>query len=120
MKYLISALLLMMNNSILAQEKAAATPANMMGQYFPFIAIPLILYFFLFRPQKKQLTEEKNMNDSLKKGDEIFTKSGIIGKIVGMTEKVITLEISDGVKLKMLRAQIGGLTAKIFNEEKKV
>ena len=43
----------------------------------------------------------------------------MIGTIVGLTEKVITLEISDGVKIKVLRSQIGGLAKKIFEKEEK-
>jgi preprotein translocase subunit YajC len=68
----------------------------------------------MIRPQKKRLDEENAMLAALGKGDEIYTKAGILGTVVGMTDKVITLEVAEGVKFKVLRSQIGGLAKKIF------
>ena len=103
-----------------AQDAAAgaAGQPNAMAQFAPFVIIFIIFYFLMIRPQKKKLQEEQAMLGSLAKGDEIFTKSGIIGKIHGLTEKIMTLEVEDGVKLKMLRSQVGGKTAVIFEEKK--
>ena len=69
--------------------------------------------------QKRKLQEEQALLSSLSKGDEIFTKSGIIGTISGITDKIVTLEVSEGVKLKILRGQIGGNAKKIFEKEEK-
>ena len=85
----------------------------------PFVIVFLIFYFLMIRPQKKKFEEEKMLLAGLNKGDEVYTKSGIIGVIAGLTDQVVTLEISEGVKLKILRAQIGGLAKKIFEEKKK-
>lgn len=100
-------------------EGAAAGPTNgnPIAQMVPFIAIAIIFYFLMLRPQKKQLEEEKAMLGSLNKGDEIYTKAGLLGTIVGMTDKVITLEVSDSVKLKVLRSQVGGLSSKLFEKK---
>ena len=105
-----------------AQAQTAAAGAaqpNAIAQFAPFVIIFVIFYFLMIRPQKKKLQQEQAMLGSLSKGDEIFTKSGIIGKIHGLTEKVITLEIDGGVKLKILRHQAGGLANKLFEEKKK-
>ena len=97
----------------------AQTPAqvNPIQQFAPFILVFLVFYFLMIRPQKKKLEEESAMLGALGKGDEIYTKSGMLGTIYGMTEKVITLEITDGVKIKILRSQIGGLSSKLFEKK---
>ena len=100
-----------------AQEAGAAAAQSPVAQFAPFVIIFIIFYFLMIRPQKKKLQEEEAMLGSLAKGDEIFTKSGIIGTIYGITEKVITLEVENGVKLKMLRSQAGGKADKIFAKQ---
>lgn len=99
-------------------QEAGAQP-NAIMQFAPILIIGVLFYFLMLKPQKKRLQEEQSMLSTLGKGDEVYTKSGMIGKIAGMTEKVITLEISEGVKIKILRSQIGGLAKKIFEKEEK-
>jgi preprotein translocase subunit YajC len=96
-----------------AQTTPAGGPEGLMS-FLPFVIIFGIFYFLMIRPQKKKLEEEQAMLTTLGKGDEIYTKSGILGTITGMTEKVVTLEVSDGIKFKVLRSQVGGLASKIF------
>lgn len=98
-----------------AQEAAAGQQSVLMS-FLPFVLIFVIFYFLMIRPQKKRLEEEQAMMNALSKGDEVYTKSGILGKIVGLTDKVITLEVSDGVKFKVLRSQVGGLAEKLFDK----
>lgn len=98
-------------------QEAAGGQQNIMMSFLPFILIFAIFYFLMIRPQKKRLEEEQSMINSLSKGDEVYTKSGILGKIVGLTDKVITLEVNDGVKLKVLRSQVGGLVEKLFEKK---
>jgi len=77
------------------------------GMLVPFIAMFLVVYFLMIRPQQKKMKEQQAMLSSLQTGDEVITVSGIIGRITGLTEKVVTLEISDGVKIKVLRSHVG-------------
>ncbi len=84
----------------------------------PFMLVFLVLYFLMIKPQKKKLEQEQNFLTSIKKGDEVFTKSGIIGKIVGLTEKIITLEIAEGTKIKLLKSQVAGNASTIYSTEK--
>ena len=100
-----------------AQEAAPPAPGGF-AAFVPFILIFAIFYFLMIRPQKKRLQEEQSMLKDLGKGDEIFTKSGILGKIIGLTDKVVTLEVADGVMLKVLKGQIGGLARKLFDKAK--
>ena len=109
----------MLFSSAYAQEAAAqAGQQSALGSFMPFILIFLVFYFLMIRPQKKKLDEEQKMLKAIQKGDEIYTKSGVLGTISGMTDKVVTLEIGDGVKMKVLRSQIGGLAQKLFEKPK--
>ena len=81
------------------------------AQFIPLILIFVIFYFFLIRPQQKKIKEHKNMVATLKRGDEVITSGGIVGKI----EKVydddkIDLIISDNVTVKIVRSTIQSLT----------
>ena len=69
--------------------------------------LALVFYFMLYRPQKKQERETRNLLDSLQVGDEITTHSGIIGKIVSMKEETVTIETSkDKTKIRFLKTAI--------------
>ena len=101
----------------LAQAATAPQQPNPLVSLLPFAVIFFIFYFLMIRPQKKRLQAEQVLLKSLAKGDEIYTKSGILGTIVAMTEKIITLEISEGAKIKILRDQIGGRTQGLFEKK---
>lgn len=77
--------------------------------FLPFVVLFMIFYFLLIRPQKKRMEKEQDFIKSIERGQEVYTKSGVIGKITGMTPQVVTLEISEAVRMKVLRSQIGGL-----------
>lgn len=73
-----------------------------------FAALFAIMYFVLIRPQQKQAKEQQTLIAALKKGDDVITSSGILGKVYAVDEKVITLEIAAGVKLRMLKSSVQG------------
>ena len=103
-------------------QDAAANPAmnqNPMMQFLPFILVFGIFYFLMIKPQKKKLEQEQAMLNALTKGDEVYTKAGLLGTIVGMTEKIVTLEVASGVKLKVVRSQVAGKSTGLFEAEKK-
>jgi len=99
--------------------EGAAAAQNPMMQFLPLILVFVIFYFLMLRPQKKKFEEEQAMLSKLQKGDEIYTKSGMIGTIHGLTEKVVTLETAEGVKFKFLRSQVGGLLSQVLEEKTK-
>lgn len=100
-----------------AHAQEAAGNANPLVSFLPFVIIFVIFYFLMIKPQKKKMEQEQKLLDSLQKGDEVFTKAGILGTIYGLTDKVVTLEVSDGVKIKLLRSQVGGLSKQIFEKK---
>lgn len=98
-----------------AQDAAAQAPAQGgFMSFVPLIAIFFIFYFLMIRPQKKKMEEEQKYLSSLQKGDEVYTKSGLLGKIHGLTDKVVTLEIAENVKIKILRHQVAGASKDIL------
>lgn len=85
------------------------SPLGVLGNLPPFILMFGVLYFVLIRPNNKERQAEQQMLGGLKKDDEIVTKGGLYGRIVSLDEQVVTLEIADRVKVRMLRKSIAGL-----------
>jgi preprotein translocase subunit YajC len=91
-----------------AQDAGAAGGAGAaLGSFLPLILIFAIMYFLLIRPQQKKVKELKSMIEALRKGDQVLTQGGIIGKIhrVG-DDGVLDLEIAEGVKVKVMKHTI--------------
>jgi preprotein translocase subunit YajC len=72
----------------------------------PMVGVFAVFYFLMIRPQQKRMKEQQTMIAALKQGDEVVTTSGILGTIHGVAEKVVTLEVSRDVKIKILKSQI--------------
>lgn len=100
-------------------QAAAGAPQNPMMQFLPLVVVFVIFYFLMIRPQKKKFEEEQALLSKLAKGDEVYTKSGFIGTIAGMNDKIVDLEVSDGVRFKVLKSQIAGLAKSVLEPEKK-
>lgn len=86
-------------------SNVAAAP-GIGGMLLPFGLMFFVIYFLMIRPQQKKLKDQESMLSGLKHGDDVISSSGILGKITGITEKVVTLEIADNVRVKMLKNQI--------------
>ncbi len=70
----------------------------------------LIMYFLMIRPQQKQMKDHRALVSALKKGDDVVTQGGMFGKIHAVTDKVVTLEIANGVRVRVLKSSIQGKT----------
>lgn len=71
-------------------------------------ALFAIFYFFLIRPQQKKAKTHQEMLKALRKGDKVVTNGGIIGTVTGVADKFLTLEISEKVRVRVLRTHISG------------
>mgnify|MGYP003687490949 CR=1 FL=1 len=102
-----------------AQEatQAATAQPNAFTSMLPLVMVFAIFYFLMIRPQKKRADKEREYIAQLQKGTEVYTKSGMIGTITALTEKVVTIEIEGGVKVKFLRSQIGGALSELFAKQ---
>ena len=87
------------------------------GQFIPLILIFGIFYFFLIRPQQKKVKEHKLMVAALKRGDEVITSGGIVGKVERVHEDdKVDLLISENVTIKVVKSTIQSL---LFNPNTK-
>jgi preprotein translocase subunit YajC len=75
----------------------------------PLILMFVIFYFLLIRPQQKKTKEHRAMIGNLKKGDRIVTAGGLHGRITGVSESTLTVEIAEKVRVKVNRASVSAL-----------
>ena len=88
-------------------QAAGAGGAAAFGQFLPLILIFVIMYFFLIRPQQKKMKEHRAMVEALRRGDQVVTQGGIVGKVAKVHEDgMLDVEIAEGVKVKVLRNTI--------------
>ena len=76
--------------------------------FLPLILIFAVFYFLIMRPQAKKQKELQRMLGELKKGDEVVTSGGIIGKITGVKDTELVLQVQEGVRIRVLRSAISG------------
>ena len=99
---------------VASTARAMGTGGNQQGGglagFLPLIAIVVIFYFLLIRPQTKRQREHKTMLTTLRKGDKVVTNSGMYGTIVGMDEKEnkVVLKVAENVKIEFLKSSIAG------------
>lgn len=79
--------------------------AGLGGMLMPLV-FAVVFYFLFFRPMNKQKKEQEEMNKALRTGDMVVTRGGVIGKITGITDQEVTLEISEKVRVKFTRSAI--------------
>ena len=91
--------------SAFAQNSGAEKPSFLM-QMVPMMAILGVFFFFIIRPKAKQQKALQEFTAQLKRGDEVLTSSGIFGTIEGLTEKFVTLEVAQGVRIRVLRSTV--------------
>jgi len=83
------------------------------AQFIPLILIFVIFYFFLIRPQQKKIKEHKFMVQALKRGDQVITSGGIIGKVERILgDDKIDLLISENITVQVVQSTIQGLVKK--------
>lgn len=105
--------------SFKAFAEAAPPPRpSALEQFFPFILIGLIFYFLLIRPQQKKFKHQQNFLSKLKRGDEVITSSGIFGRIEGLTDQFVILEVADSVRIRVLKSKIASFIKELEDKEK--
>jgi preprotein translocase subunit YajC len=89
-----------------AQPGAPSGPGGGLGVFVPFILIFVIMYFLLFRPQRKRQQEQQRLVAALKTGDRVVTNAGIHGLIANVKETTVMLKVADNVKIEMEKSAI--------------
>lgn len=92
---------------ILLQAKPATqgTP-NMWTSLLPLLLVFVVFYFFMIRPQMKRQKELNTFRSSIAKGDKVVTTGGIYGRVVEVTDNIVTVEIANDVKVKVDKSAV--------------
>ena len=107
---------LFISNAVAAST--AGDAANMAGgpnstaSIVMMVGLIVIFYFLMWRPQSKRAKEHRDLIGNLKKGDEIVTSGGVLGKIVNLNEKFLEMAIADGVEIKLQRSSVTNVLPK--------
>jgi len=93
-----------------AAQAAEGQPAaqNPMTMILYLVVIAAVFYFIVLRPQGKQRKQHEVFLQGLKRGDEVVTTGGIVGEVVAVEDRLVTLNIGGGTKLRVLKAQVAG------------
>ena len=100
-----------MNIAYAMGQGGAGAPGGSGGfaSFIPLILMFVIFYFLLIRPQQKKTKEHRHMIDNLKTGDRIITSGGLHGRITGVSESALTVEIAEKVRVKVNRSSVSAL-----------
>lgn len=93
----------------MGQGGAGGQGAGGFASFIPIILMFAIFYFLLIRPQQKKQKDHRSMISNLKKGDQIITTGGLYGRITGISDTTITLEIAEKVRVKVNRSNVTAL-----------
>jgi preprotein translocase subunit YajC len=87
-------------------QATGSSPGGDLMAFLPMVAIFVVFYFLLIRPQQKRSKESKAMLSALQKGDEIVTAGGIVGRITKLTDAYATVEVAPNVEMTVQRSAI--------------
>jgi preprotein translocase subunit YajC len=92
---------------------AAGGSGGFLASMLPLIAIFVIFYFLLIRPQQKRAKEHKLMVENLRRGDQVVTSGGMLAKVTKVAEgDEVEVEIAQGIKVKLIRSTITTVLSK--------
>jgi preprotein translocase subunit YajC len=95
-----------------AYAQGAGSGASGMSQIVILVVFVVVFYFLLIRPQQKRMKEQQNMLARLATGDEVVTTGGILGRITEIGDPYLTVEIAEGVRVRVLKSQISQVVPK--------
>jgi preprotein translocase subunit YajC len=104
--------------SLLVSDAYAQSAGGALGsgggysQIIILVVFVAVFYLLLIRPQQKRMKDQQAMLSRLASGDEVVTTGGILGRIIEVGDTFLTLEIADGVRIKVQKTQIGQLMPK--------
>jgi preprotein translocase subunit YajC len=95
-----------------AHAQTAAPAAGGALGFLPILIVVFVMYFLMIRPQMKRAKEHKGMLDKLARGDEVLVAGGLAGTVSEIGENFVTVEIADGVRVRVQKAAIGNVLPK--------
>lgn len=96
-----------------AYAQAAGGAGGAFASFIPLILIFAIMYFLLIRPQQKKLKDHQKMVEGLRRGDQIVTQGGLVGKVVKVKEDgELEVELAPNVKVRVVKSTVAQLISK--------
>lgn len=95
-----------------AQGQAPSATGAIMQQLLLFVPLILIFYFLLIRPQQQRQKQHRAMIDAVRRGDTIVTSGGLIGKVTKVAEQELTVELTDNVRVRIVKGMIADVRGK--------
>jgi preprotein translocase subunit YajC len=94
-------------------QVAGGDPMSLISSFLPLILIFAIMYFLLIRPQQRKVKEHQKMVTELRRGDQIVTQGGIVGKVTKVIdEREIEVEIAQNVKVRVVKSTVAQVLSK--------
>jgi preprotein translocase subunit YajC len=90
-------------------QNAADTSGGSFALLLPYLLILPIGYFLLIRPQQKRLKEQQAAIAAVKKGDEVTTAGGIVGKVTKVDDALVEVEIASGVRVRVVKSTLAAI-----------
>lgn len=95
-----------------AQAAAGTDPTGGMIQFVPLLLIFVIMYFLMIRPQQKKVKQHKAMVEALRRGDQVVTAGGMIGKVVKVADAEVEVELAPNVKVRVVKNTVAQVLSK--------
>ncbi|HEV2531256.1 preprotein translocase subunit YajC [Phenylobacterium sp.] len=89
-----------------AAGAASGGPQDMLIQFLPLVALVVLFYFLMIRPQQRRMKSHQQAISAIKRGDTVVLPSGVIGKVVRVEDAEVGVEIATGVTVKVVKAMI--------------
>ncbi|HEY2135160.1 MAG TPA: preprotein translocase subunit YajC [Xanthobacteraceae bacterium] len=96
-----------------AQGAGVASGLETYAQFLPFVAIFVIMYFLILRPQQKRVKQHAEMVKNLRRGDSVVTSGGTLGKVTKVVDDdQVEIEIADGVRVRQMKSMVSEVRTK--------
>jgi preprotein translocase subunit YajC len=95
-----------------AQAAGGAGAAGGIISFVPIILIFAIMYFLMIRPQQKKVKDHRTMVEALRRGDQVVTSGGLIGKVTKVADNEVEVELAPNVKVRVVRSTISTVVSK--------
>lgn len=95
-----------------AQTATGAGASSAFVQLLPLLAIFVIFYFLLIRPQQKRLKQHREMINAVKRGDTVVTGGGLIGKVTRVQDDELQVELAEGIRVRVVKGTLSDVRAK--------
>ncbi|OOG75624.1 hypothetical protein BLJAPNOD_03017 [Ensifer sp. M14] len=97
-----------------AQTAAAPSTggADILMSILPFLLIFVVMYFLIIRPQRAQMKRREELLKNIRRGDQVVTGGGIVGKVTKVVDDELEVEIAEGVKIRVIRGGVSEVRVK--------